>query len=103
MRLERQGLVPEVTLPELFAWRSRTGSLWKGMLSGDGVVRSTFSGSVDANVLPRWATRDARTIKPREVIELPDEIAERAPVMANRVGGLLSQMFRFGINRAIVE
>ena len=48
-------------------------------------------------------SRDARTIKPREVIELLDEIADRAPVMANRVAGLLSQMFRFGIHRAIVE
>jgi integrase len=58
---------------------------------------------LDANVLPRWASRDARTIKPREVIELLDEIADRAPVMANRVAGLLSQIFRFGIHRAIVE
>ena len=58
---------------------------------------------LDANVLPRWVNRDARTIKPREVIELLDEIADRAPVMANRVAGLLSQMFRFGIHRSIVE
>jgi integrase len=58
---------------------------------------------LDANVLPRWASRDARTIKPREVIELLDEIADRAPVMANRVASILSQMFRFGIHRAILE
>ena len=58
---------------------------------------------LDSNVLPRWASRDARTIKPREVIELLDEIADRAPVMANRVAGILSQMFRFGIHRAILE
>src|SRR5215469_12798096 len=58
---------------------------------------------LDAELLPRWGSRDARTIKPREVIELLDEIADRAPVMANRVAGILSQMFRFGIHRAIVE
>src|SRR6516164_7805368 len=40
---------------------------------------------LNAEVLPRWGSRDARTIKPREVIELLDEIADRAPVMANRV------------------
>ncbi|HWX34887.1 MAG TPA: hypothetical protein VNZ53_46605 [Steroidobacteraceae bacterium] len=40
-----------------------------------------------ADVLPRWGSRDARTIKPREVIELLDEIADRAAVMANRVAG----------------
>jgi integrase len=58
---------------------------------------------LNANVLPRWGGRDARTIKPREVIELLDEIADRAPVMANRLAGILSQMFRFGIHRSIVE
>jgi hypothetical protein len=54
--------------------------------------------------LTDWAHRDARTIKPREVIELLDAIVDRpAPVMANRVAGLLSQLFRFGIHRQIVE
>jgi integrase len=54
--------------------------------------------------LADWSHRDARTIKPREVIELLDAIVERpAPVMANRVAGLLSQMFRYGIHRQIVE
>jgi integrase len=58
---------------------------------------------LDKSVLPRWGSRDARTIRPREVIELLDEIADRAPVMANRTAGVLSQMFRFGIHRSIVE
>jgi integrase len=54
--------------------------------------------------LASWSHRDARTIKPREVIELFDAIVDRpAPVMANRVAGLLSQMFRYGIHRQIVE
>jgi integrase len=54
--------------------------------------------------LAGWSHRDARTIKPREVIDLLDAIVERpAPVMANRVAGLLSQMFRYGIHRQIVE
>ena len=58
---------------------------------------------LNAEVVPRWGSRDARAIKPREVIELLDEIADRAPVMANRVAGIHSQMFRFGIHRALVE
>jgi hypothetical protein len=57
----------------------------------------------DAEILPRGAHRDARRIKPWEVIELLDEIADRAPVMANRVAGILSQRVRVGIHRAIVE
>jgi integrase len=59
--------------------------------------------SLDADVLPYWRHRDARTIKPREVIELLDRVVDRSPVMANRLAGILSQMFRFGIHRAIVE
>lgn len=56
------------------------------------------------DVLSKWAGRDARTIKPREVIELLDGIVERGSrVMANRVAGLLGQLFRFGIHRAIVD
>lgn len=56
------------------------------------------------DVLPEWRGRDARTVKPREVIELLDKIVARGSrVMANRTAAVLGQMFRFGIHRAIVE
>jgi integrase len=56
------------------------------------------------DVLKEWQGRDARTIKPREVIELLDRIVGRGSrVMANRTAAVLSQMFRFGIHRAIVD
>jgi integrase len=55
------------------------------------------------DVLSAWHGRDARSIKPREVIELLDGIAAHAPVMANRCASLLGQMFRFGIHRVIVD
>jgi len=56
------------------------------------------------DVLPAWQGRDARTITPREVIELLDGIVARGSrVMANRVASLLAQLFKFGIHRAIVE
>lgn len=51
-----------------------------------------------------WLGRDARTIKPREVIELLDGIVARgSPVMANRTAGIIGQMFLYGVHRAIVE
>ena len=57
-----------------------------------------------ARVLPAWGTRDARTITPREVIELLDGIVDKgSPVSANRCASILGQMFRFGIHRQIVE
>lgn len=61
---------------------------------------------LEAEVLApdRWAGRDARTITPREVVELLDRIVERgSPTMANRGAGILSQMFRYGVHRTIVE
>lgn len=59
---------------------------------------------LDQDVLTAWKGRDARTIKPREVIELLDGIVDRgSTVMANRVAGLLGQLFRFGIHRTIVD
>jgi integrase len=55
-------------------------------------------------VLSEWKGRDARAIKPREVIELLDVIVGRgSAVMANRTASLLTQMFKFGIHRTIVS
>ena len=58
---------------------------------------------LNADVLPQWSERDARTINSREVIELLDKIVDRgSPVMANRTANILSQMFMYGIHRATV-
>ena len=58
---------------------------------------------LNKDVLPVWKGRDARTIKPREVIGLLDGIVERgSPVAANRTAAVLGQLFKFGIHRAIV-
>ena len=59
---------------------------------------------LEHDVLPEWQGRDARTITPREVVELLDKIVARGSrVMANRTAGLLGQLFKFGIHRAIVD
>jgi integrase len=56
------------------------------------------------HVLPEWAGRDARTIRAREVITLLDKVvASGRRVMANKVAGLLAQLFRYGIHRSIIE
>ncbi len=58
---------------------------------------------IDHDVLSEWRGRDARTIEPHEVISLLDKIVDRgSKVLANRVAGLLAQMFKFGIHRRIV-
>jgi integrase len=55
-------------------------------------------------VLTQWRGRDARTITPVEVLDLLDQVLDRgAKVMANRLASVLSQLFRWGIHRRIVE
>lgn len=57
-----------------------------------------------AELFPKWKDRDARTIKPREVITVLDTIVDRGSrVMANRVASIMSQLFLYGIQRDIVE
>lgn len=59
---------------------------------------------LERDVLPEWKGRDARTITPTEVIALLDKVLDRgSKVMANRLASLLSQLFRWGIHRRIVE
>ena len=56
------------------------------------------------DVLTEWKGRDARSIKPREVIELLDGIVARgSPVMANHTGDIIKQMFLYGVHRSIVD
>ena len=56
------------------------------------------------DILREWKDRDARTITPREVVDLLDSIVDRgAPVLANRTARILGQMYRYGIQRRIVD
>ena len=56
---------------------------------------------LNRTVLADWKGRDARTIKPTEVIQLLDRLVDKgSPVAANRTAALLSQLFRFGVASA---
>ena len=50
-----------------------------------------------------WHDRKAADISRREVIDLLDEIADRAPIQANRVLSLLRKIYNFGLKRERVE
>jgi len=58
---------------------------------------------LQANVLPHWADRAAKDITPRDYTLLLDRILDRgSPTMANRTASLVSQMFRFGVQRGLL-
>src|SRR5439155_314826 len=50
-----------------------------------------------------WRTMPAQAITRRQVRDLLDTIAERAPIQANRVLALLRKVWNFGIKRDLVE
>ena len=59
---------------------------------------------LSCDVLPAWGERKASEIKRSDVIALLDEIVERgAKVKANRVRALLSKLFNFAVERALLE
>ncbi len=64
----------------------------------------TVQRMLDKDVLPAWRTRDARTIKPKDVIALLDGIVDRgSPAMANDMATLLNKLFKYGCQRQIVD
>jgi integrase len=60
--------------------------------------------SIQTNILRFWRNRPAKSITRRDGVLLLDRIVDRgSPVMANRICALLSQMFRFGVERGMLE
>jgi integrase len=59
---------------------------------------------LETDAIPAWGRRKAKSIKRRDVIQLIDQIMDRgSPVMANRTLGLLKQVFKFGVQRDIID
>ena len=56
-----------------------------------------------ANVLPSWADRSVRDLTRRDVRSLIEDIAERAPVMANRTLACVRTMLNFAIDHDWID
>ena len=54
-------------------------------------------------LVTRWGDRRIKDIKRRDIRELLDEVAARAPIMANRTLALVRKMFNFAIEREWLE
>ena len=55
------------------------------------------------DVIPEWSDRPIAEITRRDVIELLDMIAERAPVQANRTLTVLTAFFGWALDRDIIQ
>lgn len=59
---------------------------------------------LNREIVPHWGDHKAKDITRRDVIKLLKDIEDRpAPVLRNRVAGVLSRLFLFGIDHGIVE
>jgi integrase len=58
---------------------------------------------LNADILPHWKHRLVRDLTRRDVRTRVDAIAERAPIVANRVVALLSKVFMFALDREIID
>jgi len=58
---------------------------------------------INAEVLPRWRYRPVKQLTRSDVRDAIEEIAERAPTMANRVLALVRKMLNFAVEREWLE
>ena len=59
---------------------------------------------LEKDVLPYWGNRKAKSITRRDAIVLLDRIVDRgSPIMANRTLAVARRMFRFAVDRDVVD
>jgi integrase len=59
---------------------------------------------IEANIVRYWKARPAKSVTRRDGVLLLDKVVDRGSrIMANRVGALLSQMFRFAVTRGMLD
>jgi len=65
---------------------------------------STIVGSIlNVEVVPRWKDRSVRELTRRDVRMVVERVAERAPIMANRVLALVRRMLNFAVDHDWIE
>ncbi|NTW87790.1 MAG: tyrosine-type recombinase/integrase [Desulfobulbaceae bacterium] len=55
------------------------------------------------DVIPAWGDRKAASITRRDAVLLIDKVRERAAITANRLQGVLVQMFNFAAERGVLD
>lgn len=59
---------------------------------------------LETDALPTWGRRKAKSVTRRDVIKLIDQVMDRgSPIAANRTLGLIRQIFKFGVQRDILD
>lgn len=58
---------------------------------------------LDVEVLPRWRDKSVRELTRRDVRQLVERVADRAPVMANRVLAIVRRMLNFAVDHDWIE
>jgi integrase len=94
--LERDEKKEALTFSDLCAeYVKRHASRKKSGAQDESIIRR--------ELLPRWGKWLAGDIQRKHVIALHGEITERGPVLANRVIGVLSGVYSFGVKKALLD
>jgi len=105
----RQGIDPATKKREEEAARRASptfGDLWQEFQDKelrDRPATAARKSMIKKNVLPAWNDRKISSITRRDAVLLLDEVRERAPVMSNRLLGLLTRMFSFAVERGTAD
>ena len=59
--------------------------------------------ALKSEIVTRWGKRKVADIKRRDLLLILDEIAARAPIMANRVLAYTRKMFSYAVKRDVIE
>ena len=58
---------------------------------------------LEHDVLPWWKGRTVQSIARRDIVEVRNRVAERAPFLANRTVAVLKRLFRWAVDNSYVE
>lgn len=65
-------------------------------------TQTDYKERIDHVIVPALGGIIARQIQPDDILDLLEEIADRAPIQSNRIRAILSSMYSFGQKRRIV-
>ena len=93
---EREEVEGEITVAELCHRYLRRSKVRQKKTYDEDVRQITRS------VLPAWGRRPVRSISRKDVYALIDDVAERAPIAANRLLALVKPLFEYAEDREII-
>lgn len=66
-------------------------------------TQAEYTRQIDNVILPKLGKRPVKELARSEIVELLEDIAKTGPINSNRLKAVLSSMFSFAVDRAIID